>query len=295
MPQPAEPTTENTYPHPPEDLPYEAWHRLMMDFFRQGGDIARKWQRNLTPSRKVGKSVITEADLEVSALAHRVFAPLKEQGHLILDEETADATGTPSSLLDSHDFIWAIDPIDGTSSYAMGLPSYAISLGLLYKGQPLMGGVYNPATDTLFIHGEQRPLLMQRPFGTNVHTEPLNMMRKTDGHVFFDVISGKAIKKYNLKTLPADITASNAMAVGLANVAAGRLMGSYFKAALWDLAGAWPLLKNTGVGVFNLNTGALLKTITPDLLTPDWYFKDPYIACNPDFFKDIQKAFKPLK
>lgn len=296
MPQPAEPSQNNAYPHPPENLPYGEWNQLMMDFFREAGGIALKWQRRLTPSRKADKTIVTEADLEVSALAHRVFAPLKEQGHLILDEETADEAGAPSAeLFASHDFIWAIDPIDGTSAYTMGFTSFAISAGLLYKGRPLIGGVLMPATNTLFIHDEQRAMQMHRPFGTNIHSEPLKMLESLDGHVFFDVVSGKPIKEFDLSDLPADITASNAMAVGLAHVASGRACGCYFQAAVWDLAGAWPLLEAVGAKVFNLETGAALEEITPDLLQETWYFKDRYIVCNPSFFSRLQAAFKTKK
>ena len=292
MPQPIN-TSAHTYSHAPDDLPYEDWLRLMMDFFRKGGEVAKTWQRKITPSQKTDLSLVTEADLEISALVHRVFAPLKEQGHLILDEETVAHAGQPTqAFFKDHPFIWVIDPIDGTSSYAAQRTSYAISIGLLRHGKPLMGGVYMPATDELFIYNGNQELLMYKPFSTRVHTEPLAMLTSLQGHVFFDVLSKKPLRLYDLSNLPADITASNAAAIGLAHVAAGRACGSYFNAYLWDMAGAWPLLEAVGAKLHNLETGAVLTEISADLLEDNWKLKGEYIACNPAFFEKFQQGFE---
>ena len=277
---------------PPEDLPYETWLRLMMDFFRKGGDIARKWQQQITPSQKRDKTIVTEADLEVSALAHQIFGGLKAKNHLIIDEETVAEVGAPSQeLFREHPFMWVIDPIDGTSAYAAQRTSYALSVGLMYNGRPVMGGVYLPKINHLFIYDGNTPLLMQRPFSTRVHTEPLTMSASIQGHVFFDVLSKRPFNTYDLNQLPADITASNAAAIGLAHTAAGQVCGSFFKACLWDMAGAWPLLDAVGAKLHNLETGAALAQITPDLLDQNWHFQDAFIACNPAFFDALSQGF----
>jgi myo-inositol-1(or 4)-monophosphatase len=48
------------------------------------------------------------------------------------------------------EYVWAIDPIDGSSNFARNIPHFAISLGLLYKGEPIAGAVFNPVTQELF-------------------------------------------------------------------------------------------------------------------------------------------------
>ena len=296
MPHQPDPHTDKhiqIHPHAPDDLPYEAWMRLMMDFFRQGGDIARQWQRKLTPSHKGDKSIVTEADVEISTLAHQIFAPLKEQGHLVVEEESVSDLGAPTAdLFAKHDFIWAIDPIDGTKAYTMHLPTYAISVGLLYKGTPLMGGVYLPKTDELFIHDGQKANLIENPFSTQTHTENLCVLKNLVGYMPFDIISKVYADRYDPKKLPCDLTASNAYATALAYVAAGRTCGSYFKLALWDMAGAWPLLACSGAQILRIKDGKSISEVTPDMLTQTWCFKDDYIACNPAFYESFKKAFK---
>jgi len=48
------------------------------------------------------------------------------------------------------DYRWVVDPIDGTSNYARQIPFFCISIGLTYKGEPILGVVYQPITDELF-------------------------------------------------------------------------------------------------------------------------------------------------
>lgn len=292
MPQSA----EHTQTHPPETLPYGQWNQLMMDFFRQGGNIARKWQRQITPTRKADKSVVTEADLEVSALAQRIFAPLRESGHLILDEETIADAGAPSAdIFANHDFIWAIDPIDGTKAYTMGLPTYAISAGLLYKGRPLMGGVYLPKTDELFVHDGQKAMMVENPFSTTTHTENLAVPKTFQRRMLFDVVSNGCADLYHPQSLPCDLTASNASATALAFVAAGRTNGCFFRHCLWDMAGAWPLLVSSGAQLLRLSDGQPLTRMTHTELDENWQIKEPYIACNPDFYQNFEMASNTQK
>lgn len=48
------------------------------------------------------------------------------------------------------DYVWYIDPLDGTKNYIAGFPIFGTSVGLLYRGKPLVGAVYLPAFDSLY-------------------------------------------------------------------------------------------------------------------------------------------------
>ena len=58
--------------------------------------------------------------------------------HMVIGEEHEKASGEYS------DFIWIIDPIDGTSNFIAGLPIYSISIGLFYRGNPIIGVMFSP-------------------------------------------------------------------------------------------------------------------------------------------------------
>ena len=48
------------------------------------------------------------------------------------------------------EYVWVIDPIDGTINYARGISEYCISVALMYRREVIMGVVYNPIKDELF-------------------------------------------------------------------------------------------------------------------------------------------------
>ena len=92
---------------------------------------------------KTDKSdIVTEADKQ----ANRIITTVIENefpDHSILSEESAFREGTSA-------YTWVIDPLDGTGNFAHGNPNYAVSIGLLDAGEPVMGVVYVPETDELF-------------------------------------------------------------------------------------------------------------------------------------------------
>ena len=97
---------------------------------------------------KADGSFVTEADLAVQA---RITRELKEhypETDLLGEEMTADEQ---SELLNNSDSLWCLDPLDGTSNFAVGTPYYAISLALIERGVPTLGIVYDPNRDECFV------------------------------------------------------------------------------------------------------------------------------------------------
>lgn len=64
-------------------------------------------------------------------------------GHSLLTEEYG------KSGLQS-DYLWVVDPLDGTTNFSQGLPVFAISIALQHKGKTVLGVVYNPVIEDLF-------------------------------------------------------------------------------------------------------------------------------------------------
>ena len=87
------------------------------------------------------KGPLTEADLAANAIlcAHiaRAFP-----NDAILSEETTD---NPDRLSNAR--CWIIDPLDGTREFTLGIPEFAVSVGLVVHGVPAVGVVYNPITE----------------------------------------------------------------------------------------------------------------------------------------------------
>lgn len=80
--------------------------------------------------------VLTETDLEIGKYIISQISQ-KYPSHSIIDEETG--------VIDNQsEYIWVIDPIDGTSNFAAGIPTFGIILGLLKNFQPYAGGIALP-------------------------------------------------------------------------------------------------------------------------------------------------------
>jgi myo-inositol-1(or 4)-monophosphatase len=109
-----------------------------------GEELKRYWG-NLQEIQEKGRpgDLVTEADRAaekaVLTMLHRHVPE-----HAILSEE-AGALGD----LDA-EFLWAIDPLDGTTNYAHQYPFFAVSVGLMIGGVPKVGVVYNPIYNELY-------------------------------------------------------------------------------------------------------------------------------------------------
>ena len=118
---------------------------FILEKAREAGDmIARLRAEGFETHAKGGdpRDVVTSVDLKVSEfLAGEIRKSFP--GHGIYSEEGGGTGG-------KGEFLWVIDPIDGTANFSRGIPHFAVCLGLLEKNAPIAGAVYNPVTRELF-------------------------------------------------------------------------------------------------------------------------------------------------
>jgi myo-inositol-1(or 4)-monophosphatase len=82
---------------------------------------------------------VTEVDLQIQAGLTGALARAFPADGIVAEE------GEVRRLAD-HEFAWIVDPLDGTNNYALGIPCFAISVGLLRRGEPYAGVVHEPNT-----------------------------------------------------------------------------------------------------------------------------------------------------
>jgi myo-inositol-1(or 4)-monophosphatase len=104
--------------------------------------------------QKADGSILTEADM---ATQQRIARQLLEQWPetTFLGEEMS--AQEQQRLLNSEQPIWCLDPLDGTSNFAAGIPYFAVSLALLEAGRVTLGIVYDPIRDECFAAAESVP------------------------------------------------------------------------------------------------------------------------------------------
>ncbi len=99
-------------------------------------------------SYKSDGSIVTEADVAMQQRMTGELAAFSPQYRLLGEEMTEEEQ---SGLLRAGEGgLWCLDPLDGTSNFASGIPFFSVSLGLLIDRKPYLGLVYDPLRDECF-------------------------------------------------------------------------------------------------------------------------------------------------
>jgi myo-inositol-1(or 4)-monophosphatase len=160
----------------------------------------------------------------------------------------------------SDKYTWVIDPLDGTTNYARGLPLFGVSIALLVAGQPVLG-----VLDFPLLHESYHSLQTQGAYcnGERIHTDPL--ARPDDQHFFMQCT--RTARRFTIKSpLKSRILGSAAYhVVCVANGSALAAIEATPK--VWDLAAAYLILVEAG------GTARALATEAP-------LFPLPITACD---------------
>lgn len=161
--------------------------------------------------------------------------------HAILAEESGSHEG--------NDYVWVIDPLDGTTNFLHGFPQYCVSIALKIKGKLEVAVVYDPLRDELFTAKRgggamlnNRRLRVTQPNSLKGALLGTGFPFKTDTHLDAYVNMFRA-----LTTECAGIRRAGAAALDLAYIAAGRLDGFWEIGIMeWDMAAGILLIKEAG-------------------------------------------------
>lgn len=110
-------------------------------------ELLPRFETDISVDYKPDGSVITQADCAVDS---RVRALLREHGvdEPVLSEEQTH--GEQARVLESASAFWMLDPLDGTSNFAGGMPFFAISIARIEGDRVTHGATYDPVRDELF-------------------------------------------------------------------------------------------------------------------------------------------------
>ena len=212
-------------------------YALLKEAVRAGGALALSYfKEDVEVTRKPDGSEVSEADLAVdAALKLELMSRRKDYGWL--SEESPDDRERLK-----HSRVWMIDPIDGTSAYLRHIPEWTVSAALVEDGVPVLGVVYNPATDEFF-HA-------LRGHGAFLNDTPIHASDKTTLKGAKMIASGGLFKKKIWEDPWPDVTARwvNSVAYRLALVACGEgdATISLTSKAEWDLAASAVIMDEAG-------------------------------------------------
>lgn len=214
---------------------------LLLDFAiklaKQGGLTAKAFLGQTRTEHKDDNSPVTQADFIVQ---DKIISEIIEHfpQHAIIAEE-ADSRKANIDYKNA-EFIWIIDPIDGTRNFARGIPIFCCSIALLHKGSPIIAAIYEANFDWLFT-------------ATQKHNSELN------GQPIFvnkDTFSSRTVLAYSVDTCkPVPVKLRElfnecvfrnfgSAALHLAMTAAGMIDGVLnFSGKLWDIAAGALIVK----------------------------------------------------
>ena len=251
---------------PPDDALLAKIESCATDMARGAGDILSHYFGNTLDVQYKDEDKsdpVTNADTESQDYLKRTIVE-HFPDHAILGEEDQDQD---DSL--AQDFIWALDPLDGTKNFLNGLPVYACSVGVMHRGEPVAGAVFLPWPNSdggVVLHA-------RRGGGAFAGDEPISVMQ-SDGPEGRSLV---ALPGYfggmwrfgkPMRGKVGDLRVTGSSAYELAMIARGVLQYSVTTAPyLWDVAGGAMLVMEAGGLVMRgQRTGGLRALVS----STDW-------------------------
>jgi myo-inositol-1(or 4)-monophosphatase len=201
-------------------------------------------------------------------------------GHGILAEESGRTRGAPDS-----EYVWIIDPLDGTTNFIHGLPTYAVSIALAFRDQVQQAVVYDPSRNDLFFASKGRgAFLNDKRLRVSKRTRLADSLIGTG----FPFRKGDDFRRYmtmleGVMQACAGIRRPGAAALDLCYVAAGWYDG-FFESGLspWDVAAGSLLVTEAGGLVGNFTGEA------------DFLHQREAIAGSPKIYGQLVQMLAPF-
>lgn len=255
------------------DVGIEAVKAQIPVFKRLFGRVESQWKED--------KSRVTEADLTISRETEtRILNAFPEDQ--FFSEETQDQE-EPVPM--TAEFVWIIDPIDGTNNFALGMSMCAISLGLLRNGIPVYGIVYDASRDML-MHGGKDFGVFEGDSGMipSIRMESKELFVAFDGFsadrlfTLLTALKGQGFKMRNMGT----------GTLHLAYTANGLMDGSFSnRVSIWDIAAAYALCEGAGTE-FHFFDDSIFPMKVFNLKAPKIY----YYAGTSHFCRKVEQVWK---
>ncbi|MBI3725016.1 inositol monophosphatase [bacterium] len=242
---------------------------------RKGGEVALRHMGSPDFELKSDHSLVTAADREVEAVVREVLSGATP-GIPILGEESATEEATKQA---AERDTWVVDPIDGTASYAVSLPTFAVSIGLLHKGEPALGVLYLPRTNEVYAIDKSGPARWGAREVRGVAT-PESVLESS-----FLCATSHAHRNYELK-FPGKIRCLGSTALHAALVARGAAIGAILQAHVWDVAAVAPMLRRSGGELDEIESGEPLSF--PDWLRTGSTARE-LLACSPESLAALRR------
>ncbi|MHC8440657.1 MAG: inositol monophosphatase family protein [Candidatus Eutrophobiaceae bacterium] len=235
------------------------------EFILRHVDVAQ----HLNAKEKAHNDFVTEVDRGAEELIVETLEKIYPS-HRFLAEEATENSGEPgdanldskrqaaSERFKSEEYLWLIEPLDGTTNFLHGFPQFAVSIALSHKGRLVLGVVFDPLRNELFTAARgEGAQLNERRIRVNPQLQLHGALLGT-GLPFKDpqLIEASLTSLRAFMPQAAGIRRAGSAALDLAWVACGRLDGFWeFALKPWDMAAGAILIQEAGGLVCDTNGG----------------------------------------
>lgn len=205
---------------------------------------------------KADGSLVTRADRWADAALRGAIAQTFPD-HGILSEEL-------SHVFSGADWCWIIDPLDGTTNFARGIPIWGISLGLLYRGTPVFGYVHLPPIRQSFHGYWPGDSGLEMPTGAFCNEQAIaaSLDAPSSNH-FFNLCARSIAILQQQQPFPCKVRMLGVATYNLLTVAAGATLGAVEATPkIWDIAAVWPIVQAAGAIWQPLEPGPIFPLVS---------------------------------
>jgi myo-inositol-1(or 4)-monophosphatase len=268
MKKTARKTTRKTTPsskRTPGTLDLDVVLQNMLEWAFDCGEIlnthlVQSYEKPLKILDKGKQGLATEADLLSELYVMEKIRGLYPD-HKILSEEDSFKRKLTSEGLGDDEYIWLIDPLDGTNNFYNRVPFFCVSLALNRGKETLAGVVYNPVNCELFYASKGNGAYLIRLIGENevkIRLNPPKGKKAFKEALLSANLSSKRVEKDLLKRFP-EVRAMRRLgsaALEMSYVAAGMLDAYWeYKLQPWDMAAAGLICQEAGVKISDIQGG----------------------------------------
>lgn len=210
----------------------------------RAGACARELFGGVREEFKLGGHIVTSADRRCQSLIIESITSERPSDGFLAEESTEQGSRLfKQPPTGDEDIWWIIDPIDGTRNFAHAVPFYAVSIGVIKNGIPIVGAIYDPVNDMLLTAERGGPAMCN---GRQIHCRNENLHRNSQ-----IVISGHS--ECNTPEMIVSIIESHvcinlgSAALHLAYLAMGAYSASIaWNVSIWDIAAGLVICQSAG-------------------------------------------------
>jgi len=249
----------------------------LLSIINTAGEMIKKYHGRLSSMQIKNKGAhdfVTEIDKEVEKFLVKKLEKILPGSGFLTEEKTAEKM--------TADYIWIIDPIDGTTNFIHGLYPVTVSVALQFKGQTVLGMVYEPGLNEMFYADQTGAYLNGKPIGVSKEKYMDNALIATGfPYKNYDKLDAYMRSFRYLMFHTAGIRRLGSAAADLVYVACGRMDGFYeYGLNPWDVAAGAFIVQQAGGKITGFSKNA------------DWLYGGEILATNNYLHNDFMKILK---